>query len=86
MRFFVVGAPNPTPNTNPNPNPNPHANQVGAPGGQQACTVLVEGVPFSGTVDSDETRCFAYELQHTDKVLALSTLTLPLTPTLTPNP
>ena len=44
--------------------------------------MLVEGIPFSGTVDSDETRCFALELQRTDKVLS----TLTPTPTLTPNP
>ena len=54
--------------------------QVGLPGGRQACTVLLEGVPFSGTVASDETRCFAFTLQHTDKVLELPS------PNPSPNP
>ena len=57
---------------------------MGAPGARQACTVLLEGVPFSGTVDSDETRCFAFELQHTDKVLELPTRTLLPQPALPP--
>jgi hypothetical protein len=62
------------------PHPHPHPRQVGAPGARQLCTVLLEGVPFSGTVDSDETRCFAFELQHTDKVLELPTRSLPPNP------
>ena len=46
--------------------------------------MLVEAVPFSGTVGSDETRCFAFELQRTDRVL--STLTPNPNPNPNPNP